>query len=116
VLQLNVSAKRLGEHFIRLSQGAWSIGQGLFDADDLMALRALAEEVTSAIHLVPWSKPTRVRQFWLFHALSFPQAGRLGYPADSLARFLVGGFTLSTSTSNFLEREGGMCRIGQLSV
>jgi hypothetical protein len=96
VLQLNVCSKRFVEHFAGLSLSTRSIGHGLFDADDLMALGALAEEVTSAIHLVPWPKPTRVRQFWLFHALSFPQAGLLGYqkgreeisPLSSISRHL----------------------------
>jgi hypothetical protein len=37
-----------------------SIGSGLFDADDFMALRALAEAMTGGIHFVPWSKPTRI--------------------------------------------------------
>src|ERR1035438_1353630 len=33
-----------------------------------------------AIHFVPWSKPTRVGQFWFFHVPSFPQAGPDCYP------------------------------------
>ncbi|GEM_PF-6408931 len=57
VLQLNVCAKRFIERFIGLLPGTRSIGHGLFDADDLMALGALAEAVTGAIHFVPWSKP-----------------------------------------------------------
>jgi hypothetical protein len=60
VLQLNVCAKRLMEHFTGFSLSTRSIGHGLFDADDLMALRALAEAMAGAIHFVPWSKPTRV--------------------------------------------------------
>jgi hypothetical protein len=49
-----------------LSPGARSIGQGLFDVDALPALRTLAETMTGAIHFVPWPKPSRVDQFWLF--------------------------------------------------
>ena len=50
VPQLNVSAKRIIEHVTGFSLSAWSIGHGLFDTDDLTALRALAEAMTSAIH------------------------------------------------------------------
>jgi len=75
VLQLNVCAKRFIEHFISVRLRILCISRGLFDADDLMALRALAEAMTGAIHFVPWSKPTHVGQFWFFHASSFPQAG-----------------------------------------
>jgi|ERR1022692_637633 hypothetical protein len=82
VLQLNVCAKRFVEHFTGLSLGTRSVGHGLFDADDLMALRTLAEAMTGAIHFALWSKPTNVGQFWFFHALSFPQDGRFGYPVD----------------------------------
>lgn len=67
MLQLNVIAKRLIEHFNGFSMSARSTGHGLFDADDLMALRALAETMTGAIHFAPWPKPTRVDQFGLFH-------------------------------------------------
>jgi hypothetical protein len=28
--------------------------------------------MAGAIHFVPWSKPTRVGQFWLFHTSKFP--------------------------------------------
>ena len=38
------------EHFIGFWLRILCIGHGLFDADDLMALRALAEEMTGAIH------------------------------------------------------------------
>src|ERR1035438_5455785 len=82
VLQLNVCAKRFIEHFAGLLLSTRSFGHDLFDADDLMALRALAEAMTGAIHFVPWTKPTNVGQFWLFHAPSFPHARRFGYPAD----------------------------------
>src|SRR6202040_2033950 len=71
MLQLNVYAKRLIEFFTGFSMSARSIGHGLFDADDLMALRALAETMTGAIHFAPWPKPTRVDQFRFFHILSF---------------------------------------------
>ena len=67
MLQLNVCAKRFMEHFTGFSLSTGSIGHGFFDADDLMALRALAEVMTGAIHFVPWSKPTRIGQFWFFH-------------------------------------------------
>ena len=75
VLQLNVCAKRCIEHFIRFWLRILRIRDRLFDADDLMALGALAEAMTGAIHFVLWSKPTHVGQFWFFHADSFPQAG-----------------------------------------
>ena len=75
VLQLSVRAKRFIQHFIGFRLRILCIGHDLFDADDLMALRALAEAMTGAIHFVPWSKPTHVGQFWFFHASSFPQAG-----------------------------------------
>ena len=67
VLQLNVCAKRFIEHFSGFSLSTRSVGHGFFDADDLMALRALPEAMTSAIHFVLWSKPTRIGQFWFFH-------------------------------------------------
>jgi hypothetical protein len=60
--QLNVCAERFMEHFI----GCWlrilGIGHNLFDADDLLAFRTLAEAVTSVIHFYPWSKPPHVGQ------------------------------------------------------
>ena len=74
-----MSVKRFIEHFTGLWLSTRSIGHGLFDADDVMALRALAEAMTGAIHFVPWSKPAHVGQFWLFHTASFPQARRFGY-------------------------------------
>jgi len=67
------------EHLTGFLLSTRSIGHGLFDADDFMALRALAEAMTGAIHFVYWSKPTRIGQFWFFHYPSFPQAERLGY-------------------------------------
>jgi hypothetical protein len=75
VLQLNVCAKRLIEHFTGFCLRILCISHGLFDADDLVALRALAEAMTGAIHFVPWPKPTHGDQFWFLHADSFPQAG-----------------------------------------
>jgi hypothetical protein len=73
VLQLNVCAKGFIERFIDFLPSARPIGHRLFDADGFMALRALAEAVTGAIHLVPWPEPTYIGQFWPFHAVSFPQ-------------------------------------------
>ena len=77
MLQLNVCAKCFIERFICFWPSARHIGLGLFDADGFMAVRALAETVTGAIHLVPWPKPTYIGQFWPFHAVSFPQAGQV---------------------------------------
>jgi hypothetical protein len=72
------------EHFREIFSGFWlrilCVCNGLFDADDLMAFRALAKVMTGAIHFVPWSKPTHGGQFWLFHVLSFPQAAFRRYP------------------------------------
>jgi hypothetical protein len=80
VLQLNVRAKRCIEHFSRFWLRILRISHRLFDADDLMALGALAETMTGAIHFVLWSKPTYVGQFWFFHSPSVPQAGDLCQP------------------------------------
>ena len=80
VLQLNVCAKHFMEHFIGFWLRILCICHGLFDADDLMALRALPEAMTSAIHFVPWSKPPHVGQFWYCHVPSFPQPGPDCYP------------------------------------
>jgi hypothetical protein len=77
VLQVNVSAKRFVQHFTGFSQSTRAVGHGLFDADDFMALRALAEAMTRAIHFVLWPKPSHVGQFWPFHASSFPQFANL---------------------------------------
>jgi hypothetical protein len=71
VLQPNVCAKYSTKHFIGFSLRSLCICYGLFDADDLMALRALAEAVTCAIHFVPRSKPPHVGQFWRCHLPSF---------------------------------------------
>ena len=75
MLQLNVRAKRFIKRFISFRLRILCISHDFFDADDLMALGTLAEAMTGAIHFVPWSKPTHVGQFWLFHASSFPHAG-----------------------------------------
>jgi len=83
MLELNVCAKRFIEHFGGLLLSTRAIGHGLFDADGFIALRALAEAVTGAIHLVPWPKPTYIGQFWPFHAVSFPQAGQLDHPLNA---------------------------------
>ena len=72
MLQLNVCAKRFVQHFTGFSLSTRAVGHGLFYADDLMALRALAEAMTRAIHFVLWPKPSHVGQFWLFHAPQFP--------------------------------------------
>ena len=73
MLQLNVCAKLFIERSTCFSLSTRSISHGLFDADDLMALGALAETMTGAIHFAPWPKPTRVDQFGFLHTLSFPQ-------------------------------------------
>jgi len=77
-----VCAKRFVQHFSGFSLSTRAVRHGLFDADDLMALRALAEAMTGAIHFFLWSKPSHVGQFWLFHASSFPRARRFGYTVD----------------------------------
>ena len=72
VLQPNVCAKCFIQPFIGFWLRIPCISHGLFDADDLMALRALAEAMTGAIHFVPGAKPTYTGQFWFFHASIFP--------------------------------------------
>lgn len=52
VLQLNVCAERFIDHFVGFLLRVLLIGHGLFDTDDLKALRALAQEMTGAIHFV----------------------------------------------------------------
>jgi len=70
VLQLDVCVKCC-EKFLR---GLWlrvlRLRYGLLDADDLKALRALANRMTCAIHFFLGSKPRHVRQFWFFHIRS----------------------------------------------
>jgi hypothetical protein len=83
MFELNVRAKCFIEGFIGFLPSARPIGHGLFDTDGFMALRALAEAVTGAIHLVPWPEPTYIGQFWPFHAVSFPQAGQLDHPLNA---------------------------------
>jgi len=61
-----------------LSQGTRSIGQGLFDADDLTALRTLAETMTGAIHFVPLVQAIRGRSILAFSCPQFPtRRGRM---------------------------------------
>jgi hypothetical protein len=74
-----VRAERLINHFTGFSLSIRSIGHGLFDAENLLAARALAEAVTGAIHFVLWPKPTRTSQFGLFHIQSFVFAGIAAY-------------------------------------
>jgi len=94
-----VRAKCYMEHFTGFSLSARSIGDDLRDADDLIALRAAAEVVTSAIHFVPWSKPSHVRQFWIFHALhpgrspSIPCACRIQQAKPEQIASFVNGVT-----------------------
>jgi hypothetical protein len=83
VLQPNVCAKRFIEHLIGFWLRILCISDGFFDADDLKALRALANAMTAAIHFLPWSKPSHIGQFWFFHADSFPQTGELCQPYGS---------------------------------
>jgi hypothetical protein len=66
----------LSRAVLKCSNGGRSCttSHGLFDADDLMALGALAETMTGAIHFAPSPKPTRVDQFWLFHDHQFSTA------------------------------------------
>jgi hypothetical protein len=75
VVPFNVRAKRFMEHFVGFWLGIPFSSHGLFDADDLMALRAFAKAMTGPIHFIPWSKPTNISQFWFLHAHSFPQVG-----------------------------------------
>jgi hypothetical protein len=97
VFQLNVSVKRFIEHFSGFLVGILWIGYCLFDADDLMALRALANTMTGAIHLVSWSEPTRVDQFWLFHAA-------LSFRPDSFCQpLLISNYTTTDSWESLLE-------------
>ena|ERR1700730_13978302 len=77
VLQPNVCAKRFIQHLSRFWLRIPCISHSLFNADDLMALRAFAEAMTGTIHFFPGSKPTHVGQFWFFHVPSFPQVGEL---------------------------------------
>jgi hypothetical protein len=53
-----------------------------------MALRALAETMTGAIHFVPWPKPTHGGQFWLFHTSQFPTRQTIWLPCGSGSRLL----------------------------
>jgi hypothetical protein len=124
VRQFNVCAKRFIELFAGLLLSTRSLGHGLFDADDLMTFRTLAEAMTGSIHFIPWPKPSRLGQFWLFHAPSFPQARRFGYPLDIqtdplahtchqvLSAFLTSGRLKSTSQKD--DRDGQNCSLLEL--
>jgi hypothetical protein len=74
-----VCAKRFVKHFTGFSLSTRAIGHGLFNADDLMALRALAEAMTRAIDFFLWPKPSHVGQFWLFHAPVSHTSDDFGY-------------------------------------
>jgi hypothetical protein len=74
--------------------GSWS--GNLNPACWNVALRAPAEAMTGAIHFVPWSKPTRVGQFWFFHVPSFPQAGSDCYPCGFQTDPLLSSFISSS--------------------
>jgi len=92
VLQLNVCAKRFIDHFIGFLLRILFIGHGLFDTDDLIALRALAEEMTGAIHFLLWSKPRYVYQFRCCHrCLPFHPSTWRVYPSPSVPRLPVLG-------------------------
>jgi hypothetical protein len=81
-------AKRFIERFSCLCLNIRSIGHSLFDADDLVALRALAETMTGAIHFVPWPKRTHGGQFWLFHTSQFPTRRTTWLPCGSVRELL----------------------------
>jgi hypothetical protein len=72
VLQVGVFAKRFKEPFIGFPQSARPIGHGFFDADNLLALRALAKAMTGAVHFVLRPKPTYIRQLWFVHLAALP--------------------------------------------
>jgi hypothetical protein len=106
VLQLNVCAKSFMEHFSGFSLCTRSIGHGFFDADDFMALRALAEAMTGAIHFVLWSKPTRIGQFWFFHTpVSHRPNGFTRFATRRLCRLSRGGSTRSASAASATARQ-----------
>jgi hypothetical protein len=65
-----VYAERLIENFAGFSESTRSIGHGLFDADDLTALRALAEAMTGAIHFRPL---VQASPRWSIEAFSYRQ-------------------------------------------
>jgi hypothetical protein len=81
VLQLNVCVKRFIDHFIGFLLRILCTIHRLFDTDDLIALRALAEEMTGAVHFVLWSKPRYVDQFRCCHdCLPFHSSTWCVYP------------------------------------
>jgi hypothetical protein len=103
VFQLDVRAEYLIEYFPGFLLGLSSIGFGLFDADNLMALGTLADEMTGAIHFVFRAKPTHVGQFWFLHAHSFPLAELFGYPIEiRFSRCLVCVVAAAKEDSNKL--------------
>ena len=80
MFQFDVSAEYLVECFPGFLLRLLSIGFGLFDTDDLTAFGTFAEEMTGAIHFVPWAKPTHIGQFRFLHAPSFPLAEPFSHP------------------------------------
>jgi hypothetical protein len=81
VLQLNVYAKRFIEHFTGFSLNTPPSGRGLFDADDLIAVRALAEAMSGAIHFVLWPQPAPVNSGFFMPQVSHRLDG-LATPVD----------------------------------
>lgn len=73
--QLNVCAKSFTERFIDFLPTTPSVGHGLFDADDLVTSRTLAEAVTGTVHFAPWSESINGGQFWLSHTLVSARRG-----------------------------------------
>ena len=73
-------------------------------ADDLIAVRALAEAMTGAIHFVLWPQPAHIGQFWFFHAPSVPGAGK--WP-PTLHRL----YTLSVIYGRDYDRLASLCGV-----
>jgi hypothetical protein len=71
-----------------------------FYADDLTALRALAEAMTRAIHFILWPKPSHVGQFWLFHAPQFPTRHTVWLHCGGFIRKNKFAFTASCLTAS----------------
>jgi len=67
VFNCNMRAKQFIEHFGGLCLRTLCICHSLFDADNFVAFGALAEAMTSAVHLYPWSQPPHVGQFGRSH-------------------------------------------------
>ncbi len=72
MLQLVVCTKCFIDPFGGFRLRTLGIGHGLFDAYNLTALRALAEQMTSIIHFNSRSKPFDIGQFGFFHDIRFP--------------------------------------------